>query len=318
MEKTKNNFTTLLDEKFSDIKLHHAGPDAEIKVIASCDRDPVGGGTYGTIIEVEYSGAACAARKFNLRGGLSLRGNKSSREEQYLLNCQKWVRLHHPNIIQFFGVFCNTQSSDLPIQVMEKMAYSLTSYTDCSRSGTKIPIYTKLSILHDVAAGLSYLHCRKPCPIVHSYLSSNNVLLTTAQQAKISDIGLAQMFRGHSTTKAKIFMAPEIAAVNKSQLATAIANADPSVDVFSYGAVMLHTITQQWPEEPWSSLLLCGEGQQSIYQYLDELMTSCLNDIPRSRPNVTNVLSKVKIMIKGQDASKLDTKHKLEQVHMYI
>ena len=317
MEKTKNNFNTLLDEKFSDIKLQHTGPDAEIKIIASCDHDPVGEGTYGTIIQVEYNGAACAARKFNLRGGLSLRGNKSSSEKQYLLNCQEWVRLRHPNIIQFFGVFCNTQSSDLPIQVMEKMAYSLTSYVEYSRSGTKIPIHTKLSIMHDVAAGLSYLHCRKPCPIVHCYLSSNNVLLTTAQQAKISDVGLAKMFKDHFTTKAKVFMAPEIAAVNKSQLASAIATADPSVDVFSYGAVMLHTITQQWPEEPLPSSLLCVEGQDSVNQYLDKLIGSCLNDTARSRPNVTNILTKVKGMIKGQDASKLDAKCKLEQVHTY-
>ena len=307
MAKPKN-FATLLDGQFSDIKLDHEGPGAEIKVITGCDA--IGEGTYGRIIQVEYNGAACAARVLNQ--DLTLKG-KSSREELYLSNCQKCMHLRHPNITQIFGVFYNSPPSEQlrspPIQVMERMAYSLTSYVEC-QSRNEIPFPRKLSILHDVAAGLTYLHCRKPRPIVHCYLSSNNVLFTTAQQAKISDVGLAQMFKGHrSTSKAKVFMAPEMA----SEPQAANDNADPSVDVYSYGAVLLHTITQQWPELP-STSSNCEKGWEGTNKVLVELRDSCLSNTPRSRPNMTNVLAEVKTIIKNQDAPKLEAKHEFEQV----
>ena len=68
-----------------------------------------------------------------------------------------------------------TERSDLPIMVIELMDTSLTSFIENNQS--KIAVETKLSILHDVSLGLSYLHARRPA-VVHRDLSSNNVLLS--------------------------------------------------------------------------------------------------------------------------------------------
>ena len=303
MAKPKSTYTNLLDEKFSDIKLEHTGSGAEIEIIAGCD--DIGKGTYGRIFKVKFNGAACVARE--LHPDVSLKG-KSNCEDQYLSNCRKCRDLRHPNIIQFFGVVCNTKPNNPPIQVMEKMHYSLTSYIERS---SDIATSTKLSILHDVAAGLQYLHCRKPQPIVHCYLSSNNVFLTNTHvdqlQAKISDVGLAQMVRGHKlTSKSIIFMAPEM--TGKSQSAN---NANLSADVFSYGAVMLHTITQQWPELSVLSSI-CEKKKGSTNNGLDNLMGSCLDENSRNRPKVTKVLTTIKAIITNPAVS--EAEQKLEQV----
>ena len=307
MAKSKNTYVNLLDEKFSDIKLEHTGPGAEIKIIDGCD--DIGKGTYGRVFEVEFNGAACVARE--LHPGLSLKGKNF--EDQYLSNCRKYRNLHHPNIVQFFGVVC-TNPNNPPIQVMEKMYCNLTSYIE---SSSDIPTSTKLSILHDVAAGLNHLHChrdscRKPQPIVHCYLSSNNVLLTSTDvhqlKAKISDVGLAQMVRGRkSTSESMIFMAPELT-VSKSKL---VNDAYPSADVFSYGVVMLHTITQQWPEHA----SICQKKEQSTIDHddLNNLMGSCLEENPRDRPIVTDVLTRLKAFITSPAAFRV-----LEQVWLHI
>ena len=298
---SKNTYVNLLDEKFSDIKLEHTGPGAEIKIITSCD--DIGKGTYGRVFKVEFNGAACVARE--LHPNISLKGKTNCEADQFLSNCRKCRDLRHPNIIQFFGVVC-IKPNDPPIQVMEKMHCSLTSFIE---SSSDIPTSTKLSILHDVAAGLNYLHChrdscRKPQPIVHCYLSSNNVLLTSTDvhqlKAKISDVGLAQMVKGlKSTSKCIIFMAPEM---KKS-----VNNAGPSADVFSYGVVILHTITQQWPE----STSICQSTKPSTVDGLNNLIDSCLEETPRNRPIVSDVLTTLKALINTSPAaSKI-----LEQVY---
>ena len=304
MAKPKNTYTNLLDEKFNDIKLGQTGPGAEIEIITG--HDDIGKGTYGRVFKVEFNGAACVARELNPSAALK---GKSNHEDQYLSNCRKCRDLRHPNIIQFFGVVLNTEPNNPPIQVMEKMHCSLTSYIE---RYSDILTSTKSSILLDVAAGLKYLHCRKPQPIVHCYLSSNNVLLSSdvyELQAKISDVGLAQMVKGQksprqkSTSKSKIFMAPEISPSKSMN------DADPSADVFSYGAVMLHVITQRWPEISVISSICESGKKESTNNGYGDLMVSCLDENSRNRPKVTDVLTTIKAVIKSPEAE-----HKPEQV----
>ena len=90
---------------------------------------------------------------------------------------------------------------------MELMDTGLTSFIEKNRS--KITMNTKLSILHDVSLGLSYLHGRRPA-VIHRDLSSNNVLLSKGHLvAKISDLGMAKMIRADSKqTRSRLTTAP--------------------------------------------------------------------------------------------------------------
>ena len=58
-----------------------------------------------------------------------------------------------------------------------------------------------MSILHDVAEGLSYLHSRNP-PVIHRDLSPNNILLKhlpLLPVAKIADLGVAKVINVDDT-----------------------------------------------------------------------------------------------------------------------
>ena len=167
---------------------------------------------------------------------------------------------------------------------------------------TDIPVNVTLSILNDVCCGLQYLHSRKP-PIAHQNLTPNNILLCYHFKAKISDIGivntidtqaLPQATRMHPFVPLKFLPSKS---VNEC-----------SLDIFSFGGVILYITTHQWPQTtPLTSLGSDAGGRtelQQCQQHLDKmaesyanlkpLVTSCLDDNPEKRPSVVKVLMRIK------------------------
>ena len=312
---TAAEFRELLDGEFSyiKIKLEQSGPGNELKII--------GKGTFGRIFEVQFDGATCAARELDPDLKRKTRNCMRSFAKQYLLNCRNCWDLRHPNIIQFFGVASNdaklsAKPKNPPIlQVMEKMDCSLNSLIE---RPSDIPPSTKLSIMRDVAAGLKYLHCRSP-PVVHCYLSSNNVLLTAhghQWKAKITDVWLAQMVKGDKSSlrQSMIFMAPEISKLSRKSGTQSLDNPAPSADVFSYGGIMLHIIKKQWPEESVISSIW-QKKKESTNNQLNGLMASCLDKECRNRPQITSVLAAIKAYITSPTIA--EAEQQLDQVRSY-
>ena len=120
----------------------------------------LGRGAYGKVFTVKYLGLPCAAKEVHslLLDGVS-QEEKKAIKDGFIRECYHSSLIHHPNIVQFMGVYYAKPSdprTDLPIMVMELMDTSLTSFIKDSQS--KITMETKVSILHDVSLGLSYLY----------------------------------------------------------------------------------------------------------------------------------------------------------------
>ena len=154
---------------------------------------------------------------------------------KYVQECQIMSDLRHPNIALFIGI-CFFPGSKVPILVMERLEESL---DDLLETVPNIPFTLKLSILMDVARGLSYLHKHEPV-IIHRDLTAKNVLLTSSLVAKITDLGnsrivniqpgqLAQTMSRNPGTL--VYMPPE-ALFSGSRYG-------PSLDVFSFGQLSL-------------------------------------------------------------------------------
>ena len=160
--------------------------------------------------------------------------------EKFAEECLCHSRQRHPNIVQLIGVHY-PEGSRLPMLVMEYLPLSL---TQCLETCTDLLLQFKYSILVDVAKGLNYLHNKKPS-IIHRDLTANNVLLTCNFVAKISDLGVSRMadtFRRHQFTTAPgnaVVMPPEALKDNPQY--------DHKLDVFSYGCLIVHVLTHQWP-----------------------------------------------------------------------
>ena len=162
--------------------------------------------------------------------------------------------------------------------------------------------------MNDVCLGLQYLHTRVP-PIIHRDLTPNNILLCYHYRAKISDLGIATTLRANDTRMTKTpgtpdFMAPECLFDNPEY--------GLSLDIFSFGGVILYMAAHQWPHSaPWltfdcktdKKIVHTSEVQQRQH-YIDKitgphkslipLIISCLDDNPKNRPTVGKLLAELK------------------------
>ena len=269
-------------------------------------------GAYGKVFTVNYLGTPCAAKEIHslLLDGVAPEEKKAI-EDGFIRECYRSSLIRHPNIVQFMGVYYNCkEQSDLPIMVMELMDTGLTSFI--AKNQSKIAVKMKLSILHDVSLGLSYLHGRRPA-VIHRDLSSNNVLLTSHLVAKISDLGMAKMIRADSKqTKSRLTTAPGTLHFMPPE---ALEEDDPvygtPVDVFSFAGITLHLFSEEWPtpsgpkrRDPVTKKLVALSEAQRRQQYLDtmtveaavlkEMVMRCLDDDPDQRPPIQEVSKMIK------------------------
>ena len=277
----------------------------------------LGRGAYGKVFTVKYLGLPCAAKEIHslLIDGVSPEEKKAIKDG-FIRECYHSSLIRHPNIVQFMGVYYAKPSdprTDLPIMVMELMDTSLTSFIEKNQS--KIAMKTKLSILHDVSLGLSYLHGRRPA-VIHRDLSSNNVLLSKGHLVvKISDLGTAKMIRADSKqTKSRLTTAPGTLHFMPPE---ALEEQDPvygtPVDVFSFGGITVHLFSEEWPtpsgpksRDPKTKKLVALSEAQRRQQYLDkipgevtalkEMMIRCLDDDADERPPIKEVSEMIELL----------------------
>ena len=267
----------------------------------------LGRGSYGQVLEVDWHGTICAAKNVH---DIFLDGVSPAESRRVISDfereCQTWSQLRHPNVVQLLGVYFKKDSS-VPILVLEKMDTTLSGYLE-QHSKEQFLILHKVSVLRQVAQALSYLH-NQNLPLVHHDLSTNNILLCEwSFQAKITDFGMtrpisvAALTRRSSIKGTLAFMAPE--ALREPP------RYDAKLDVFSYGNVIIATLTHQWPTPDAPNRY---EGEQLVAlnefqrrgqhitllsaaekaQFLP-IIQSSLNNRPERRPTSSELVAQVK------------------------
>ena len=264
----------------------------------------IGRGANGRILEAKWEGTVVAVKEIhsifmNEVGDLEFQSFKRS----FLRECEQSSRLRHPNIVSFFGIY-HPPGARVPSLVMERLHCSVTSLLE---NNPMVPIGTMICIIKDVALELRYLHTRNP-PIIHRDLSSNNILLSKGMEGKIGDLGTARLVdprRQSRMTKAPgtvDFMPPE-ALEDVTNI-----RYGKELDVFSFGCVMLHTLSHQWPTpsqaviiNPETGLITGGrseaERRSQYFERIDRsrsdvlipLIESCLSNLPKNRPSIVRV-----------------------------
>ena len=285
----------------------------------------LGHGSYATVLELEYMGLKCAGKKIHEL--LLEQGDASYTVRRFEEECRLLSQVRHPNIVQFLGVYFQ-QGVQAPILVMEFLSTNLTS---CIEQYGILPKEISYSILHDVALGLCYLHSQTP-PIIHRDLSSSNVLLTPNMTAKISDLGVArilnltplQVSRMTQTPGTPAFMPPEVMVANPKY--------DTSVDKFSYGNMMIHLFSGQWPEPQVGPSRVEGgklipvteaERREKFFEAIEDghplmdLIHMCINNDPRLRPHAGEIslqVSRVATQFPASFANRLEMLRHIESV----
>lgn len=312
-----------------DVTLLFTAPELRKFILSGVEQTgrSLGTGQYGEVDELLMDGTRVAGKRLNMTQLAG--GNTQKMLQKFMSECELLNELRHPNIVQFLGLCflpnprVHSDSMQQPVMVMECISDNLYHLLD---SQANIHLLTKVSILLDVSQGLAYLHNHNP-PVVHRDLTSSNILLTESLQAKISDLGNAQCLISRSRVRSQsatvpgslVYMSPE-ASGPKPQCST-------EVDIFSFGVIILHTVTQVFPGDlpapkytdetsKWYKEKIRTEVERRApyleiaYSQLGEdhtiskLICSCLHNTPKERPtarSIMNQLEGVKAMLKNKD-----------------
>ena len=245
-------------------------------------------GSYYVGYEAEYNGKQYMAKKEKSQ---TISKNLIKREWKFL------AYLNHPCIVQQLAVLDKLQC---PVLLMEQMWMSLTEFLT-----TKHSYHDKISILRDAACGLHHL---QENDIIHSNLTGDSILLTENITAKLADFGRAtkgQLSGIKYLPKNLDHLPPEIF---EPYFKT---NCSNKVDVFSFGSVIIHTFTQEYPTPDLDKLIETSEAGRYIKhseierrsiclkkfknnctsKKLQGAVLQCLQDNPNYRPTAATLLS---------------------------
>ena len=255
----------------------------------------LGWGSFARVFEVSYNGITCAAKGIDstlLEKWKDIDAKQITKD--FFHECLVHSKFHHPNVVNMLGVYYPNKDDQLPVLVMELMKYNLNKFLEESHD---IPKYVKLSMLKDVSRGILYLHTLSP-PVIHCNLSTHNILLTENLLVKLSDFKAATFMVPSPKIMKRApgsadYMAPEAVVVNPHY--------GLPLDVFSFGCVVCHMISEQWPSPSSSSDDSVSREVKRRQRYIDQisdgslkqLVVSCLDDNPKCRPQISEVCTKI-------------------------
>ena len=269
----------------------------------------LGSGAYGSVIELTCEGKTVAGKIFRTLS----RDHKIAVQESIKDELDAMMEVEHPNIVQTMGV-CFLPNEPLPVLLMERMEYNLHSYL-LDPKHFSLPIQTKLSILCDIANGLTCLHSHKP-PIIHRDLTANNVLLDKELRAKIADFGNSQILSSQS----KSMIHGTFTSLQQSREYNPFEGYEesrPSLDVFQFGHLALFT-TIQTPVRPLRPPNYIDEETGELHAHseverrqhfvekakkllssnhsLVKLIKQCLHNNPEERPCTEKLMPTLQII----------------------
>ena len=193
LELTPHDFEAQLTKMINEGAIKLADLDAERKLPIELDRKSItmlgvlGAGEFGEVMKGMYvEGDSWEAGKLvaikTLKGAA---GDTISRTEKETLMSEATInaQFNHINIVNLIGVVTAGQ----PLCIVLEM---------CPRGELKqmvkkkrVPMKTKLNLLHGVSKGMKYLCELK---FIHRDLAARNVLVDAHKNAKVADFGLSR------------------------------------------------------------------------------------------------------------------------------
>ena len=204
-------------------------------------KECLGTGSYGKVCKAILDQLPCAVKL--LHPVLFQFNDPASQTivRRFEQECEFLSEIRHPHVVQYLGVARDPESG-LLVLLMELMDESLTGFLE--RSNEPLPYHLQVSLCHDVALALAYLHLNG---IIHRDLSSNNVLLIAGSRAKVTDFGMSKLSQMHPRMTplthcpgTAVYMAPE--ALRNPPVYS------EKLDIFSTGVIAIQIMTRNFPD----------------------------------------------------------------------
>ncbi|KAI3469920.1 hypothetical protein Pfo_026583 [Paulownia fortunei] len=266
------------------------------------DLQELGSGTFGTVYHGKWRGTDVAIKRIKK----SCFAGRSSEQERltkdFWREAQILSKLHHPNVVAFYGVVPDGPGSTLAT-VTEYMANGSLRHV-LLRKDRAPDRRKKVMLALDAAFGMEYLHLKN---IVHFDLKCDNLLVNLGDPqrpvCKVGDFGLSRI-KQNTLVSGGVrgtlpWMAPELLNGSSTRVSE-------KVDVFSFGIAMWEILAG---EEPYANMhcgaIIGGIVNNTLRPPIPEpcdpewrkLMEECWSHDPQARPSFTEITNRLRVML---------------------
>uniref|UniRef100_A0A199UAZ0 Receptor-like serine/threonine-protein kinase n=4 Tax=Manihot esculenta TaxID=3983 RepID=A0A199UAZ0_MANES len=192
----------------------------------------LGEGGFGLVYKGQlFNGQEIAVKRLSKN---SCQGIEEFKNEVILI-----AKLQHKNLVKLLG--CCVQGDEAMLVYEYLPNKSLNSFIFDATKSAILDWRKRFDIIVGIARGILYIHQDSRLSIIHRDLKTSNILLDAEMNPKISDFGLARIFKGdqiQEKTKRIVgtfgYMSPEYSVFGKFSAKS---------DVFSFGVILLEIIT---------------------------------------------------------------------------
>ncbi|KAL6271611.1 hypothetical protein ACE6H2_028522 [Prunus campanulata] len=192
----------------------------------------LGKGGFGSI----YKGVLCNGKEVAVK---RLAKHSSQGIEEFKNEIVLIAKLQHRNLVRILGYCVQDEEKMLIYEYVPNKSLDSFIFNDTKRA--LLDWTVRFGIIYGIARGILYLHQDSRLRIIHRDLKASNVLLDASMNPKISDFGMARIFRGDQSeadTNRVVgtygYMSPEYAMEGHFSVKS---------DVYSFGVILLEIVT---------------------------------------------------------------------------
>lgn len=142
-----------------------------------------------------------------------------------------------------------------------------------------LPSHLVIDYAKQLSDVLTYLHNRKPNPIIYRDMKPDNVMLTPEGKIKLIDFGISREYKDESTTDTtnlgtRAYAAPEQIAGKQT---------DARTDIYSFGVTLYNLVTGKSLLEPPFELKPIRYWNQMLPEGLEYIINKCTQAEPEDR-----------------------------------